>query len=112
MASLKREITPEILQLPYDEQKEYTHEITGSSRSDSEAYAEHGPGIDHKITQEEKVQSRPNLLWSRVRHKMREPFAEFLGVFILILFGDGVVAQVVLSSGEKGSYQSISWGWG
>jgi glycerol uptake facilitator-like aquaporin len=23
-----------------------------------------------------------------------------------------VVAQVVLSRGEKGSYQSISWGWG
>jgi hypothetical protein len=23
-----------------------------------------------------------------------------------------VVAQVVLSGGEKGSYQSISWGWG
>lgn len=28
------------------------------------------------------------------------------------MFGDGVVAQVVLSGGEKGSYQSISWGWG
>ncbi|RAL66044.1 hypothetical protein DID88_005705 [Monilinia fructigena] len=43
---------------------------------------------------------------------MREPFSEFFGMFILILFGDGVVAQVVLSSGEKGEYQSISWGWG
>jgi len=43
---------------------------------------------------------------------MREPFSEFFGVFILILFGDGVVAQVVLSSGKKGDYQSISWGWG
>ena len=28
------------------------------------------------------------------------------------MFGDGVVAQVVLSGGEKGDYQSISWGWG
>ena len=28
------------------------------------------------------------------------------------MFGDGVVAQVVLSKGEKGDYQSISWGWG
>ncbi len=26
--------------------------------------------------------------------------------------GDGVVAQVVLSDGKKGDYQSISWGWG
>ena len=28
------------------------------------------------------------------------------------MFGDGVVAQVVLSGGTKGDYQSISWGWG
>ncbi|THC87475.1 hypothetical protein EYZ11_013077 [Aspergillus tanneri] len=31
---------------------------------------------------------------------------------ILVLFGDGVVAQVTLSHNEKGNYQSISWGWG
>ncbi|ESZ94779.1 aquaglyceroporin like protein [Sclerotinia borealis F-4128] len=82
------------------------------SSVDSGAYAEHGPGIDHKIPQALEKQSKPDLLWSRIRHAMREPFSEFFGVFILILFGDGVVAQVVLSSGEKGSYQSISWGWG
>lgn len=28
------------------------------------------------------------------------------------MFGDGVVAQVVLSEGKKGDYQSITWGWG
>jgi hypothetical protein len=27
-------------------------------------------------------------------------------------YQDRVVAQVVLSKGEKGAYQSISWGWG
>lgn len=48
----------------------------------------------------------------RIRHKLREPLAEFLGTMVLILFGDGVVAQVVLSAGEKGEYQSISWCWG
>lgn len=30
----------------------------------------------------------------------------------MIMFGDGVVAQVVLSNDTKGNYQSISWGWG
>ena len=75
-------------------------------------HAEHGPLIDHKIPQADAVEQEPDLLWSRVRRYFRDPFSEFFGVFILILFGDGVVAQVVLSSGVKGDYQSISWGWG
>lgn len=74
-------------------------------------YAEHGAVIDHKIPQDDVVQAEPDLLWSRIRHTLREPFSEFFGVFILIMFGDGVVAQVVLSKGEKGDYQSINWGW-
>ncbi|KAL4895438.1 putative aquaglyceroporin [Aspergillus ambiguus] len=52
------------------------------------------------------------LLWSSVRAHCRDAFSEFFGTLILILFGDGVVAQVTLSHNEKGSYQSISWGWG
>lgn len=43
---------------------------------------------------------------------VREFLAEFLGTFVLILFGDGVVAQVVLSNGTKGSFFTINWGWG
>ena len=54
-----------------------------------QAYAEHGPGIDHKIPQEGVIPAAPELAWSRIRRIMREPFAEFFGVFILILFGDG-----------------------
>jgi aquaglyceroporin related protein len=64
-------------------------------------------------------QGHHNLTWSSVRVIFREPFAEFFGVFIMILFGDGSVAQVMLSAGEKtapgmngfGQYQSISWGY-
>lgn len=59
-----------------------------------------------------------HLTWSSVRVVMREPFAEFFGTFIMILFGNGSVAQVLLSTGQTtapggdgfGSYQSISWG--
>lgn len=61
-----------------------------------------------------------NLWWYRVRYICREAFAEFCGTMIMIIFGDGSVAQVTLSandtlpeaSREKGDYQSISWGWG
>src|ERR1700759_2688083 len=53
-----------------------------------------------------------HLRWSKVRARYQNFFSEFFGVFILILFGNGSVAQVVLSKGENGGYQSISWGWG
>jgi MIP family channel proteins len=42
----------------------------------------------------------------------REVLAEFLGTFILITFGVGVVAQVVLSGQQAGTYLSINLGWG
>jgi hypothetical protein len=74
--------------------------------------AEHGPPVDHQTRELDEVEGGSNLWWSRVRHYCCEPFSEFFGVFILVLFGDGVVAQVVLSSEQKGNYQSITWGWG
>ena len=43
---------------------------------------------------------------------LRESAAEFFGTFILIMFGVGVVAQVVLSGRSAGDYQSINIGWG
>ena len=76
-------------------------------------YAEHGPLIDRSQTAElnSKRAYNAGLLWPRIRHYCRKPFAEFMGTFILIMFGDGSVAQVVLSNGDHGDYQSISWGW-
>jgi glycerol uptake facilitator protein len=38
--------------------------------------------------------------------------AEFLGTMILILFGTGVVAQVVTGDGAQGDHDSIAWAWG
>lgn len=55
--------------------------------------------------------SRPQLAWYQ-KPLPREIAAEFLGTFILIIFGVGVVAQVVLSGGSAGSYLSINVGWG
>jgi MIP family channel proteins len=42
----------------------------------------------------------------------RELLAEFFGTFILIVFGVGVVAQVVLSRQTAGSFLSINVAWG
>jgi aquaglyceroporin related protein len=58
------------------------------------------------------------LLWSRVKITLKEPFAEFWGTAIMVFFGNGSVAQVLLSVGLKaapggngyGAYNAISWG--
>lgn len=42
----------------------------------------------------------------------RESAAEFLGTFVLIVFGVAVVAQVVLSEKQAGEHLSINLGWG
>jgi MIP family channel proteins len=47
-----------------------------------------------------------------VTSTMREALAEFLGTFVLIVFGVGVVAQVSLGGGATGQYLSINLAWG
>ncbi|XP_046450402.1 aquaporin-7-like isoform X2 [Daphnia pulex] len=42
---------------------------------------------------------------------LREIMAEFLGTFILVLFGDASVAQSKLSKEANGDFFSINWGW-
>src|SRR5439155_24394559 len=46
------------------------------------------------------------------RTLLRETLAEFFGTFILIVFGVGVVAQVVLSRSTAGTFLSINIAWG
>ena len=75
-------------------------------KSDAPIHEDH-EGLEHH-----------ELLWSQIRLALREPFAEFFGTFIMVMFGDGSVAQVLLSAGNVaapgkagyGPYQTISWG--
>ena len=50
--------------------------------------------------------------WKKLtRHELLgEMLAEFVGTLILMLFGVGVVAQVV--AGGLGDHDSIAWAWG
>lgn len=55
--------------------------------------------------------------WSRYREIIREPAAEFVGMFVLMIFGLGNNCQVTLStntgvaSSPKGEYISTTLGW-
>ena len=72
------------------------------------------------VVHEHDVAEHLDWWWPKMRMSLKEPFAEFWGVFIMVLFGDAAVAQVLLSTGQQtapggngfGNYQSINWGWG
>lgn len=57
-------------------------------------------------------EQRDAVLFSERKRAVQEFFSELFGTFVMILFGDGVVAQVVLSKGTQGDAQSINWAWG
>jgi hypothetical protein len=101
-----------------------SQEITYAHNDHRFIHAEHGVLIDQQspqnVAEEEEYEAHHDLWWTRTRHILKDPFAEFMGTFIMIVFGDGSVAQVLLSTNPnlpkgdqgKGDYQSISWGWG
>ena len=91
------------------------HRTSSSARTKRSALGLHPQA---PIDEEHDQGVRSELLWSRIRTVLREPFAEFWGVVIMVMFGDGSVAQVLLSTGQTtapggmgfGPYQSINWG--
>jgi glycerol uptake facilitator protein len=72
--------------------------------AEADAAAEHTASTRHQSDTD--LPSADN----RVPSLMGELAAEFFGTFILILFGVGVVAQVV--AGGLGDHDSIAWAWG
>ncbi|KAG8735110.1 hypothetical protein FRC10_010972, partial [Ceratobasidium sp. 414] len=68
-------------------------------------------------TEQDHVAEFPNR-WSKIRHSLREPIAEFLGTMILVTFGTASICQVNLSTSTaispspKGDFLSVNFGWG
>ncbi|KAJ5937793.1 Major intrinsic protein [Penicillium verhagenii] len=52
--------------------------------------------------------------WSKIRHYLREPLAEWLGITVAMTIGLCATLSNFTSSGEAGSYmsQSVAWGFG
>jgi hypothetical protein len=91
---------------------EKTPDLRFTTLSSSGQAVEHKEHLTPPETPVAYAQYEPELPWVRIRRQLQEPFSEFFGTMVMILFGDGVVAQVNLSNKTKGDYQSISWGWG
>lgn len=49
---------------------------------------------------------------ARIRSQYKEYLGEFIGTMVLIIFGNGVNCQAVLTDFTQGQYLSISFGWG
>jgi len=83
-------------------------------RLDRAVVVEHdGPGAGRALVESEDVRhGRPLYNAPMQKGLMRELLAEFLGTFVLIMFGVGVVAQVVLSKHTAGDTLSINIAWG
>ncbi|KAF4321822.1 hypothetical protein BBO99_00004565 [Phytophthora kernoviae] len=59
------------------------------------------------------LEGNPRLPFYAVRNPdVRAYLAEFVGTFILVLIGDGSVAQYVLGGGDAGHYLSVNLAWG
>lgn len=75
---------------------------------------EHHSGVPasglERATDHEEVNEETTIV-QRTRHMFREPLAEFMGTMILVMYGDGVVAQKMLSDGAAGNYTTIAFLW-
>ncbi|TQS35137.1 hypothetical protein Golomagni_04450 [Golovinomyces magnicellulatus] len=97
---------------PFILERSRSHEKHGSTYYDGQYGGRRISGRYTPPQYSSPEETPPRLLWSRARNVLREPLAEFFGIFILVLFGDGSIAQVVLSKNKNGEWQSICWGWG
>ena len=78
-----------------------TTDATGSSMRHRVVRRKLGLKEQPTIHDDHEDAEHQQLLWSRIRLTLREPFAEFWGTFFMVFFGNGSVAQVLLSAGYK-----------
>lgn len=62
------------------------------------------------VDKEHDAGEHHELLWPRIRLALREPFAEFWGVFIMVMFGNASVAQVLLSERDTAAPGGMGFG--
>lgn len=92
---------PNYLKEDFDQGAEITGVLDGNGGSE-------GDGID----EDDPDQMTFTNFWAKIRYRLREPFAEFLGTLVLVIFGVGGNLQATVTDGAGGSYESLSFAWG
>ncbi|KAI1003917.1 hypothetical protein K3495_g4294 [Podosphaera aphanis] len=103
---------PQYIEKPFSNDGSKIYANSGYIHRDYDQRGRRGTVPRYEPPQPQNPLHESDLWWTRVRIALHEPFAEFFGVFLLVLFGDGAIAQVVLSKNTRGDWQSICWGWG
>lgn len=88
------------------------HEDAGASSGVRHSYALGTHNENESHIDPKRAMGKPKSRFAVKNQLLRECMAEFLAAVVVILFGDGVVAQVVLADGEKGAYVNLSICWG
>jgi len=65
-----------------------------------------------KLGQLNREDSRANMKVPQMPDLARCFFAETLGTFLLVVFGDGAIAQIVTGGNPKGNFLNIAFGYG
>lgn len=65
-----------------------------------------------KLGQLNREDSRANMKVPQMPDLARCFFAETLGTFLLVVFGDGAIAQIVTGGDPKGNFLNIAFGYG
>jgi len=60
----------------------------------------------------QQLQGRQLVSWIRHKGLAGELSAELVGTAIIVVIGDGVVAQVIAGGASLGDHNSIAWAWG
>jgi hypothetical protein len=90
------------------------NEVTLDALAVHQSQAAHN-ALQREVSAPQVIEEAPVYLanpLSRLRFRYREYIGEFLGTMTILIFGNGVNCQVVLSELTQGNYLSISFGWG
>lgn len=80
---------PQYVEKPFSAEDDMSYIESGNPYRESYYRGRNGPAPRYAPPRNLNSSESPNLLWPKIRKAMRDPFSEFFGTFMLVLFGEG-----------------------